>query len=486
MREDMIAYWARQTPDAPAIIAERAVGYRTFDAAINQVAARLLTLSPPETGRVVVQMNQLHLLFLVEQALDRLGLTSAILPPTAPPDELLDLLRPDLFLTQDPAHAARSAKAVLIDGKWISEALKGPPAPPPGRPRREDDLVRIVVSSGTTGVPKKVPVTRSSLALRLRMRTVLFAIGQGSRSICVMGPQTISGFTDPRTLWSVGGAVCIPDGSRLYAEMIRLNPTHVQIATGQLEQLLRQLPDDPVKFPATKIRVNGSRVSRALATRAVESLGAQIWIGYGSTEVTATASGHVSVLDRHEGAVGYPSPFVEVEVVDARDRPLPAGEAGILRIKAEGQFSGYLDDAATTAATLKDGWFYPGDYASLTQDGMLVIEGRIAETINLGGVKIDPAAIDETARTSVGVLDAAAFAVPDANGIDRPWIAVVRGEDFSAARLLALLQSRWPALRDLKIASIDVIPRNEMVKVERRKLKQMVIDARGRAGAGAG
>ena len=89
-------------------------------------------------------------------------------------------------------------------------------------------------------------------------------------------------------------------------------------------------------------------------------------------------------------------------------------------------------------------------------------------------MKIDPAAVDEMARSCIGVVDAAAFSISSVLGVDKPLIAVVRGNDFDAHRLIAHLSARWPDLRNLEVIGVDAIPRNGMFKVERRKLQQTI------------
>jgi len=61
--------------------------------------------------------------------------------------------------------------------------------------------------------------------------------------------------------------------------------------------------------------------------------------------------------------------------------------------------------------------------------------------------------------------------------VERPWLALVEGEGYDAVRLMAVLKARWPALRTLRLAAIDVVPRNAMAKVERQRLKAMVREA---------
>lgn len=60
-------------------------------------------------------------------------------------------------------------------------------------------------------------------------------------------------------------------------------------------------------------------------------------------------------------------------------------------------------------ALFRDGWFYPGDIGALTAEGRLTLRGRVDDRLNLGGVKIDAAAIDRVLAEIEGLADGAAF-----------------------------------------------------------------------------
>jgi acyl-CoA synthetase (AMP-forming)/AMP-acid ligase II len=479
MTEDTIAYWARQRPDAIAVAGiGGVVGYRAFDEAINKVAARLRTLVPPGCGLAAVRTGNLYGLYLLERALDRMGLTSVMLPPTAPPGGLLALLRPDLYLTNEAAEAATWANAVAISADWMARTLDGPPAPPPAYRPRPGDVARLVVSSGTTGQPKIIPVTREMLERRRQTSIIVNDLGRASRALLGVGPQTIGGLEIPDACWRLGAQVAIFDPRRTYEEILRLRPSYICMSPRQLEALLREIPRDAAPLSGLHVDASGSPVTRTLADEVMRRLSEDLWISYGSTELDNVATGHASVLGRHERAVGYVTPGMAVEIVDGEGARLGAGEVGMVRTRGPGLFAGYRDDPAATATALRDGWFYPGDLGALTADGLLTIEGRVAELMNLGGVKIDPGVVDAVAMTCPGVADAAAFSAPDEMGVERPWIAVVRDGAFEAARLEALLLARWPALHGLRLASVKAIPRNGMQKVERRTLRRMALGAR--------
>jgi acyl-coenzyme A synthetase/AMP-(fatty) acid ligase len=478
MHDDMIAYWARQRPNATAVVDDVDVSYRTFDLAINKVAARLATLNPPRRGLVAVRMAGLMGLYLVERALDRMGLASVALPLT-PPGEIIDLLKPDLVLTTLQDHVDAHPNTVVLSDAWFDEALKGPPAAPPAHRPHPDDVVRLSVSSGTTGRAKSIAITRGSRDVRNHGNIIVSGFSQSSRLMLTIGPQSLAGFMGPFAVWTLGGVVTVCDARKPYREILRLRPDHLWITTGQLEGLLDEIPPDAPVLSGLRVAAMGSQVSKALAERTMRRLTNDLCIFYGSTEIGGVSYGSASVLDRHERAVGYVWPKLDIEVVGPDGSALEAREIGVLRMRGEeGVFSGYRDEDENASSAWREGWFYPGDLGALTEDGLLIIEGRVAELMNLGGVKIDPGAVDEVAKTCPGVADAAAFAVADEAGVDWPWIAVVRGEGYDTPRLLSVLQARWPALRALQVATIDAIPRNFMAKVERQTLKRMVVEAR--------
>jgi acyl-CoA synthetase (AMP-forming)/AMP-acid ligase II len=142
---------------------------------------------------------------------------------------------------------------------------------------------------------------------------------------------------------------------------------------------------------------------------------------------------------------------------------------------------GYLDGAPEAGQAFRHGGFYPGDLGRLREDGLLFIEGRVDDRMNLGGHKIMPGVVEEVAMGCPGVRDAVAFAAPDEAGVDQCWLAVVQGEGFERERLAAhldqLRESVWP----IRFAWTEAIPRNAMGKAERRRLRDETLAALGAA-----
>jgi len=99
--------------------------------------------------------------------------------------------------------------------------------------------------------------------------------------------------------------------------------------------------------------------------------------GYGLTEVPRVSQNPIGgrIKMRSMGLPAlHPDPgvtFAEVKVVDNRGNPLPAGERGELIIRSPVMMKGYYKDAHRTRETVRDGWFYSGDYVYQDKDGYL-------------------------------------------------------------------------------------------------------------------
>lgn len=191
------------------------------------------------------------------------------------------------------------------------------------------------------------------------------------------------------------------------------------------------------------------------------------------------SAGPPALTQQHDGTSGYIYPGTEIEAVDDHERPLPAGTTGMLRVRNACMISGYLneDPKGSARSSVRDGWFYSGDVGSVSADGVVLVGGRVNDVMNIGGNKYFPQAIEEVALTCAGIRDTAVFTVPDKLGVEAPWIAVVRGEGHQPGELVSKLGARWPQLASIRVAVMTEIPRNQMGKIDRLKLRQQGVAA---------
>ncbi|MCW5759877.1 MAG: AMP-binding protein, partial [Phenylobacterium sp.] len=242
-----------------------------------------------------------------------------------------------------------------------------------------------------------------------------------------------------------------------------------------LRQLLGELPPGFPVQGGMRIVSTGGVLSPAVAREARLRLAPEILISYGAAETGSTTMADGAWLETHPGAAGYPVPNVRVEVVGDDGAPLPPGEQGEIRIFSDRRSEGYLGNPEATARAFRDGGFYPGDLGRLRPDGMLIVEGRVDDRMDLGGMKFLPELMEEAALGYPGVKDAAAYAAPDATGTDVCWLAVVAAPDLDRQGLARHIATSGPNLPEARFAWIEAIPRNAMGKTERRRLREETI-----------
>jgi len=128
----------------------------------------------------------------------------------------------------------------------------------------------------------------------------------------------------------------------------------------------------------------GAPMYRADQQRALRTLGPVLVQYFGLGEVT----GCITVLppsmhspdddspDANVGSCGRPRTGMEVAILDADLKPVPAGEVGEICCRGPGVFAGYHDDAEATAKALWGGWFHTGDLGRVDVRGLLYIASR--------------------------------------------------------------------------------------------------------------
>ena len=166
-----------------------------------------------------------------------------------------------------------------------------------------------------------------------------------------------------------------------------------------------------------------------LTQRKPEAVGGS---GYGLTEsngIGAAIGGDQFVYK--PAAAGWPLPIVDVRIGDSPDCPLPNGVSGLIWLRSPTLMSAYWNLPEASAQTLRDGWLDTGDIGLLDDEGFLYITDRAKDLINRGGEKIAAAEVESCACEIPGVIEAAAFAVPD-DVLGEVVYLVVRTESLHA------------------------------------------------------
>jgi acyl-CoA synthetase (AMP-forming)/AMP-acid ligase II len=363
----------------------------------------------------------------------------------------------------------------LAGVKWVSvgpgfravlAALR--PLPLPARPRDPEDPVCIVLSSGTTGTPKKVLLTRRLLDRRtLHARDAEFLRAE-ARLSCLLPYPSMGGILSALQTWLVAGTLVFAREGEWAHELTSGGIDNLVATPIHLARVLECLPVNAARPAALTIFCGGATPPQALVERLEQRLASEIIVAYGTTETGIVTKGRAGTPSAAGEATGAILPWMSVEIVSRDGVPVAVGSEGEIRVAGEDVVSEYFESPDETATYFRDGWYYPGDLGIVDRKGTLTVTGRVDDLINIGGRKFPAAAVESAVMQIPGVSDAAVFSAVDAEGMPDLWIAY-----FSPAPIdMALLQQAVPHVPRIKAARLPAIPRNQMGKIERAALRR--------------
>jgi acyl-CoA synthetase (AMP-forming)/AMP-acid ligase II len=341
----------------------------------------------------------------------------------------------------------------------------------------DDDLLFIMYTSGTTGLPKGVmhthstqlwsiltiaPVAETRIADRYLICLPLFHVGALNplvSNVWIGGTSIIMRAFDPVRIWEVFGEE-------------RVNTTLAVPA--MLQFMLSTF--DPENHDISHLRwimSGASPVPAALIERYIE-LGIEIHQVYGLTE----SCGPGALIDpenaiRKAGSTGKTFMHTDLKIVGPDGATLGANEPGELLLRGPHIMVGYWNRPDATAETLVDGWLHSGDIAIMDDEGFVYIQDRIKDMIISGGENVYPAEIEGVIVGVPGVREVAVIGVPSDRWGEAPLAVVAKSDDALTADdvLQACQKSLARFKQPVSVEFVDEIPRNPTGKPLKRILR---------------
>lgn len=466
---DAIFLNAHATPTRPAMaLADRIVTYDMLARGVLSVEKRARLSGIRHGNVVVVALTSPIRHVIVTLALLRLGAISASVDePDAPSAQQLQA---DWILVEDFEDVADKSRAQLVTDDWFY-GFDGPlAAAEPAQALDDDEVCRLVMSSGTTGTPKPLAFTPRILADRIYTRIALNADCSPERTLMAVPITSQMGWTGALASLAVGGMVLFAITPETTLQMIDLYGVTDLVATAnQISDLLAFKEKND--FPTNSLRalqIGGGLLGAALARRLQSEFCHKIVCRYGSTETGIVAYADSKALAAHDGAVGFVAPWARVEVLDENGAPLPPGSEGVLRVRTDtlaqpwSRGMGYINPG--------DLWFDPGDIGMVDERGMMFVRGRSSNVLNVGGAKVLAERVEAFLTAQSNVREAGVFSIVGESGLEEIW-AVIAGDDADAETVRVAVNEKFPATRVSRIIKTKALPRNANGKLLRQELR---------------
>jgi acyl-CoA synthetase (AMP-forming)/AMP-acid ligase II len=346
----------------------------------------------------------------------------------------------------------------------------------------DDDILYIMYTSGTTGLPKGVVHTHGSAIWGILTIAATADYQVGDRYLAAL-PMFHVGALTPLAVNVYRGSTSVVmrafDPTLAWQLIERETITTGLMVPAMLNFMLQfiQQGDGVRRFDYSSLRwlmTGAAPVPVALTERYAE-LGIGILQVYGLTE----SCGPACVMDAGNalakpGSTGKAFFHTEVRVVREDGQPCAPGEAGEVTVRGRHNMREYWNHPEATAETLKDGWLHTGDMAVMDEDGFLYIQDRIKDMIISGGENVYPAEVEGVLMTHPGIVEAAVIGLPSERWGESPLAIVVRRDDaLSAAEVLEFCRGKLAGYkRPQAVEFVTEIPRNPSGKILKRVLRE--------------
>lgn len=272
---------------------------------------------------------------------------------------------------------------------------------------KSDDVMTIVFTSGSTGVPKGVLLTHENIHFDVHGFRTMAAFRPTDTIIGVLPFFHSFGYTI--ALWApmicdLRGAYHVSplDAKQIGKLVEKYSGTILMTTPTFLRTYMRRCT--PEQFKTIDSVVTGAeRLPPELAQQYKEKFGVLPVEGYGVTELSPGVASNVprtrqtaSQNDDKAGTVGRPIPNVTVKVCHLETgEELPPNEPGMLWVSGPTVMKGYLNNPEATKEAIVDGWYKTGDVAKVDEDGFITITGRISRFSKIGGEMVPHLKIEE-------------------------------------------------------------------------------------------
>ncbi len=487
------AAWLTRRGDAVAAVSGGdALSYFELACRTRRLARRLRALGVgPEVLVAVCLERSLEMLIAVLAVLEAGGVYVPLDPshPRRRLKRILERCRPRVTLTQ---RAETTALGLEDDGRVL--CLDEPQEPLPAEVPAEvpaasvspsvspENLAYVIHTSGSTGEPKGVQISRGSLANFLDSMARRPGFAAGDRLLAVTTLSFDIAVLELLLPFATGAKVTVAsreearDGSRLARLLAESRATAMQ-ATPATWRLL--LESGWTTGRGMRLLCGGEALAPELSRR-LRATGGELWNLYGPTETTvwSTVEEVRSAPGESPIALGRPIAATRVRLCDRGLRPVPLGATGELLIGGTGLARGYFGAGALTAQAFLPDPFAPrpgrrlyrtGDLARRRAAGDLEFLGRRDAQVKVRGFRIELGEVETALVAHPGVRACAVVASPKLDGL----AAFVVGDGERAA-LVRHASERLPSyMVPSAFVFLDALPLTPRGKVDRKALAEM-------------
>ncbi len=342
---------------------------------------------------------------------------------------------------------------------------------------KDDDMLFIMYTSGTTGLPKGAVHTHNSTMWGSLTTLATSDSRQKDRYLLVL-PLFHVGALSPMIACVHGGGTSVVmrgfDLDAMWTNIEAEKITTMLAVPAMLNFMLLSGAKDTTDYSSLRWVMSGAAPVPVTLIETYAGMGIEVHQVYGLTE-TCGPSCLISPDDAmvKAGSTGKAFFHTNVRVVDSDGNDIKAGDVGEVLVSGKHIMKEYWNRADATAETIVDGWLHTGDLATVDEDGFVYIQDRIKDMIISGGENIYPAEIENVLLAHPKIQDCAVIGQQNQQWGEIPIAVVVREDDsLTEAEVMKHCDGKLARYKLPKgVEFIDAIPRNPTGKALKRILR---------------
>ncbi|MGE0020639.1 MAG: AMP-binding protein [Draconibacterium sp.] len=396
-------------------------------------------------------------------------------------------------LSESPTIEKLISVGPVISEGWVDfnkEIKNAEPFKRPAEPTRNDDLLIVSFTSGTTGDPKMVMldsvyplahIITASYWHNLHEKSIHLTIADTGWLKAVWGKLYGQ--------WIAGATVFVYDHDKFNpADILNVLSKHKITSLCAPPTIFRFLiREDLSKYDLSNLEwctIAGEALTPAVYEQFYKLTGIKMREGYGQSETTPTVF-TTPWIEPKPGSMGLPGPHFDVDLLTPDGRWAEAGEQGQIVIRygekyPVGLYKGYYRNPELTCEAMSDGIYYTGDLAWKDEDGYYWFVGRADDVIKSSGYRIGPFEVESALMTHPAVVECAITGVPDEIRGQIVKATVILSQDYKTKAGETLVHELQEHVKQVTapykypriIEFVDELPKTISGKIRRVEIRQ--------------
>ena len=474
----------------------RQITYSELNSRVNQLAHGFLSLGVRKGDEIAVlvgnRIEHLEIIFATAK-IGALAIPLDIKWKALEIGSVLSALEPKfIILQEDCAQEFEKAKSLkdlhfiksilLSSDLTYGGLLNGQSSDEPPVQVHEDDPFAVLLTSGTTGLPKGCLATHRTFVFHCINNAIEKGLGVHDTALLSSPIYFNAGRSFTLGIIYFGGTMILHerfDAVEVLKTIEREKVTYIGAVPTMCERMLHVL--EARKYDTSSLRclaITGGKVHPSVLEGLKKNVTPNIYRTYASTDSGQMAISKPSDMDGKPNAAGRPVWCVEMRIVDDNNKPVGVNEVGEIICQSPLATQGYYKNPEATNASFRDGWFYTGDLGYFDEEGYLFVAGRKKDMVKSGGISIYPLEIESVLYGHPEVVEAAVIGVPDSQWGEAVKAVVVLKQDsiVTAEELIQFCKDRLSSYKIPK--SVDIVsslPHTEIGKVAKEKLRSEIL-----------